>query len=97
MFYPFAVVYGFAYGGFDSPVTAMIGDIFGLRSIGIIMGVLGISFGIGAAIGPALGGLIFDSSRSYFLAFLIGAGAMLIAALSVALVSGETDNKVGTG
>jgi len=95
-FYLFAIVFGFAYGGFDSPVTAMIGDIFGLRNIGIIMGVLGISFGIGAAIGPALGGLIFDASQSYFLAFLIGAGAMLIAALSVAFVSGESGNNAGS-
>jgi len=96
MFYLFAIVYGFAYGGFDSPVTAMIGDIFGLRSIGVIIGVLGIGFGIGAAIGPAIGGLIFDVSGSYFIAFLIGAFAMLIAALSVVLVRWETNN-IGTG
>ena len=94
MLYLFSVVYGFTYGGFDSPVTAMIGDIFGLRSIGMIMGVLGIGWGIGAAIGPALGGLIFDVSRSYFAAFLIGAFAMLVAAISIALVRWETNKNI---
>ena len=94
MFYLFAIVYGFAYGGFDIPVTALVSDIFGLRSLGVIIGVLSISWGIGAAIGPALGGLIFDVSGSYFMAFLIGAFAMLIAALFMALARWETNKNV---
>jgi len=32
MFYIFAIVYGFASGGFDIPITALIGDIFGAVS-----------------------------------------------------------------
>ena len=90
MLYLFAVVYGFAYGGFDSPVTALIGDTFGPRSLGVIMGALGVGWGIGAAIGPAVGGLIFDVSKSYFMAFLIGALIMLVATLFVALTKRET-------
>ena len=39
-FYFFAMVYGFSFGGFDIPVTALIGDIFGLQSLGAIMGAL---------------------------------------------------------
>ena len=93
MLYLFAVVYGFAYGGFDSPVTALVGDIFGLRSLGIIIGVLGTGWGIGAAIGPVLGGLVFDVTQTYFLAFLIGALAMLIAVLCLAFVRWETNRQ----
>jgi len=90
MLYLFAIVYGFAYGGLSPPVTALISDTFGLRSIGVIFGVLEICFGIGAAIGPAMGGLIFDVRNSYSIAFLIGAVAMLIVTLLIALIRRET-------
>ena len=91
MFYIFALVYGFAYGGFTSSMTALFGDTFGLGRLGAIAGVLDIGFGVGAAIGPAAGGLIFDVNRSYSLAFLLGAAVMLITALLIAVVRRETD------
>ncbi|MFC2002594.1 MFS transporter [Chloroflexota bacterium] len=94
MFYLFAVVYGFAYGGFDAPTAALIGDIFGLRSLGVIMGVLVVGWGIGAAIGPAVGGFIYDVRESYFAAFLIGALSMLAAALLVSLTKRETSRNI---
>ena len=86
MFYLFAIVYGFALGGFDIPVTALIGDIFGLHSLGEIMGVLIIGWGLGAAIGPAVGGIIFDVHKTYFMAFMIGALAMMTATSCVAMI-----------
>jgi len=86
MFYLFAIVYGFALGGFDIPVTALISDIFGLQSLGEIMGVLIIGWGLGAAIGPAVGGIIFDVNKTYFLAFMIGALAMVVAISCVAMI-----------
>jgi len=86
MFYIFAIVYGFASGGFDIPITALIGDIFGVHSLGEIMGVLVIGWGLGAATGPAVGGLIFDVTENYFMAFIIGALAMMIATSFVAII-----------
>jgi len=56
MFYLFALAYGFAYGGIVPSIGALAGDAFGLRQIGAIMGVLDVGFGVGAAIGPAMGG-----------------------------------------
>ena len=75
MFYLFAVVFGFFYGGFDASTTALIGDIFGLRSIGIIMGTLSVGWSLGAAIGPFIGGLVYDISNNYSVAFSIDAGS----------------------
>jgi MFS family permease len=86
MVYLFAIVYGFASGGFTIPVTALIGDIFGVHSLGEIMGVLAIGWGLGAAIGPAVGGLIFDVTENYFMAFMIGALAMMVATSFVAII-----------
>ena len=90
MFYLFALVYGFAFGGIGPSMAALIGDTFGLRSIGMTLGVLEIGWGVGAAIGPAIGGLIFDVSNSYFMAFLIGTAALLIATLLIPLIRRET-------
>jgi len=89
MLYLFALVYGLAYGGIGPSMAALVGDTFGLRQIGAILGVLDVGFGVGAAIGPAIGGLIFDVSNSYFMAFLLGAMVMLVAALLIALIRRE--------
>lgn len=86
MLYVFAIVFGFSWGGLASQIPALIGDIFGGHSLGAIMGALLIGWNLGAAIGPAIGGFMFDVSGNYFLAFAIGAAAMLIAALLAALL-----------
>ena len=90
MFYLFAVIYGFAYGGIVPSIAALAGDAFGLRRIGSIMGGLEVGLGIGAAIGPALGGLIFDINHSYSLAFLLISAGMLVAVFLIALIGRET-------
>ncbi|MFC2014303.1 MFS transporter [Chloroflexota bacterium] len=94
MFYIFGVAYGFSRGGFDPPMTALVSDIFGLRSIGVIMGALNVAWGIGSAVGPAVGGLIFDVSNNYSVAFLAGAIAVLISAVFIALIRQETTGYV---
>ena len=85
MLYIFGVVYGFSYGGLSPSLTALVGDTFGPRNMGMILGVMEIGWGIGAAISAAVGGLVFDVSNSYSMAFLGGALAMLTVALLVAL------------
>lgn len=90
MLYLFALVYGFAFGGLAPVVTALIGDIFGLRNIGMILGVLDCGWGGGAAIGSAMGGLIFDVTNSYFMAWVLGAVAMLIVILFIAPIKRDT-------
>ncbi len=89
MFYLFAAAFGFGYGGFAPSLFPMLGDIFGLRNLGVIMGVLDIGWAIGSAIGPALGGLVFDVTKSYFLAFVAGAVIMLVMAIIIAFLPGQ--------
>ncbi len=89
MLQAFAIVFGFAYGGMSPSMAALISDTFGVGRIGTIMGALEVGFGIGSAIGPAVGGYIFDVNGSYTMAFLSWAVALLTAALITILVRRE--------
>ena len=93
MFYAFAIPYGFLWGGFSTIITALIGDIFGVRSIGSIMGVATVGWSLGAAAGPTIGGVIFDVTGNYFMAFAVGAVSMLIATLLIIPIDREADEK----
>lgn len=86
MFYVFALVFGLSWGGLTTMITALIGDVFGTRNLGAIMGVMSAGWSLGAAGGPAIGGFIFDASGSYGMAFVWGAGAMFAATVLMALV-----------
>jgi MFS family permease len=89
MLYVFAVVFGLFRGGADTLFLALIGDAFGIRHLGRIMGTLGVAFGVGTIIGPALGGYIFDITESYVIAFLLAALAMLVSSLLTSLTKRE--------
>ncbi len=90
MFYLFAAVFGFFFGGISTSTTAMIGDIFGLHSIGVIMGTMSACWALGGAIGPFIGGLVYDMWSNYSLAFSISAAAMMIVTLLLALTKRKT-------
>lgn len=97
MLYVFAIAFGFLWGGLGVLTTALIGDVFGMRSIGAIMGMMSAGWALGAASGPAIGGYIFDVSGTYFMAFAAGAVAILLAALLVALVTISYGSEASVG
>ena len=82
MFYLFAAVFGFAYGGYQPAISLVVADLFGLRSLGVILGAVVFFITIGASFGPALAGKIFDITSSYQLAFVICA---LLTAMAIIL------------
>ncbi|MFC2069440.1 MFS transporter [Chloroflexota bacterium] len=86
MLYLFAIVFGFSAGGTAPTINSLIVDFFGTRHIGIINAVSDVGWGIGSAIGPALAGYVFDTSGSYYLAFLVGMIAALIAGVLTILI-----------
>jgi len=63
--YLLAALFGFAYGGIAPQVPVLAAQFFGLSSLGSILGVLIFSGAVGGALGPLLGGKIFDLTRSY--------------------------------
>ena len=71
MFYLFAVLHGFSFGSIATLVPIVPAELFGLKSLGVIMGGIILLATIGEAIGAPLTGSIFDITGSYRLAFLI--------------------------
>ena len=80
MFYVFSALFGFAYGGWIPMFPAMMADLFGMASIGALTGIIHMGNAIGGAIGPILGGYIFDLTKSYLIAFILGAIVFYVAA-----------------
>ena len=87
--YAFACAAGVAYMGVLTALTALIGRSFGLANVGKVLGLLNISFGLAAFLGPLLGGILFDAMGSYRVAFIGVAGAAGIAALLVTQVKSD--------
>jgi MFS family permease len=77
-------VFGFGFAGADTVIVRIIPDVFGLRALGAIMGVLASGWRVGAALGPATAGFIYDLTRSYAIPF--GAAPLLLA-VGLVLVS----------
>jgi len=71
MFYLFAGVFGFAYGGTVSLLTVVAAELFGLKFLGVIFGSAFVLGSVGGALGPLLAGTIFDITGGYSLALLI--------------------------
>jgi MFS family permease len=78
-FYLLAFIFGLAYGNGVAQESPLVAKVFGLTSLGSILGVIVLSFGIGAAVGPVLAGYIFDVTGSYHIALIMTAAISVIA------------------
>jgi len=81
----FACLHGFAHGGFFAIVAPLTAEFFGTRSHGELFGVITFASTIGAAVGPVLAGMMYDSTGSYRLIFGLLAGAS-VAGLVIAVL-----------
>ena len=78
MLYLFGVAFGFASNGLIALMPPMIAELFGLGSLGVLLGIVNAGGAIGEATGPVLTGGIFDITGSYQWAFLICAALSVI-------------------
>lgn len=77
----FLILFGMGLGGGAVLVPLLVGEYFGLRAFGTILGVVTISATLGAAVGPVVTGRIFDVTGSYDLAFMLHIVSFCAAAL----------------
>lgn len=87
MLYVYALFWGIGEGGRSGLLTAMASDAFPGPAQGTIVGTMGAFFGLGAAGGSWLGGLVYDWSGQYAMAFHV---ALLATALATAAVAGAS-------
>jgi MFS family permease len=83
MFYLFAIVFGLGWGGLGVNLVTLSSEIFASPNLGAIFGTLEMGYALGAAVGPLIGGAIFDMTGNYAIAFIVGANTMLIIAFLV--------------
>jgi MFS family permease len=82
-FYATAFVFGMAYGGVMPLYAALARNYFAPEIMGSVLGGLTLTSGLGMALGPALGGWVFDHLHAYTWMYLgslaVGLGAAAIA------------------
>ena len=83
MLYLFATVYGIAHGAFFTAISPIVAEFFGIRSHGVLFGIVAFSGTVGGAIGPVVTGYIFDVTAAYSLAFWLCA---LMSTLGLVLI-----------
>lgn len=71
--YVFAVLFGMGIGAMTGLTTALGSDMYRGPHFGTILGFMTIGFGLGGALGPLLGGFVFELTGSYraMLAYVI--------------------------
>ncbi|MBW2284623.1 MAG: MFS transporter [Deltaproteobacteria bacterium] len=79
MLFLFAIIYGFAHGGFFTVMSPTVAELFGTASHGSLFGIVLFCGTIGGAIGPIMAGYTFDVTGSYHPMFLAMTGLLAIA------------------
>lgn len=84
------VAFGAGFAAADTMIAKAIPEVFGVRAIGAIMGVLTLGWRSGAALGPAGAGFLYDATGSYAVPF--GAAPLVVLA-SWGLFSAATSRR----
>ena len=69
-FYALALMFGFAYGGVMPLYAILVREYFGARIMGTAFGAVALASTLGMALGPWLGGWLYDAFGSYAWLFI---------------------------
>jgi MFS family permease len=78
-----AVIYSIGHSAGTPTYGAVIADVFSGRQIGLIFGLVEVSFGLGSALGAWAGGYLFDVTGSYRWAFAFCLFCFALSALAI--------------
>jgi sugar phosphate permease len=93
MIYVFAVIFGIGLGGDYMIIPLMAAELFGVRVLGRVMGIILVVDGIAEAYAPKQVARIFDQTRSYNGGFALLVGLAALGAIAIALLPRKTLNK----
>jgi MFS family permease len=95
MIYLFSFIFGVGWGNQAVLRYSLTSEVFGLRSIGLILGVLAVGEALAAACGSYFAGYLFDLSGSYRAVFWMGIVISLLGAFLVGLLKPMVRAKSG--
>jgi len=84
--YVFAVIFGIGLGGDYMIIPLMAGDLFGVKTLGRVMGIILVADGIAEASMPMLVGAIRDRAGNYTPGFFLLIGVALAGALIISFL-----------
>ncbi len=79
----FALLYGLGHSASNPVYASTIADIFWGRNVAMIVGLLEITFGLGAALGTWFGGFAYDVTGSYQYAWMLELLCLAVVYLSI--------------
>ncbi len=82
--YIFLVVFGIGYGGAIPVFIAMRGEYFGRKAFATIQGLMRLFLMIPTVIGPVFAGYVYDTTGSYYYAFVLFTVLYVIGAIVIA-------------
>jgi MFS family permease len=85
LLYAFILLFGLTLGARGPIIAALAADLYRGRSYGAVLGLITLGNRLGSAVGPWLGGAIYDMTGSYRAAFGVAITAILIAAGALTL------------
>jgi predicted MFS family arabinose efflux permease len=83
MLFVFGAAFGFGHGGMAIMESPMVANVFGMRSHGVILGLVFFFDTVGGATGPFLAGYAFDVRHSYNVSFLLCAILSVISFVAI--------------
>ncbi|MBI2870046.1 MAG: MFS transporter [Chloroflexi bacterium] len=83
LFFVFAIIFGFTYGGDVPQVPAITAQFFGLASLGVLYGLITTVGNVAGAVGPILAGYAYDTTGTYTLVFLGIAASLFLSSFLV--------------
>jgi MFS family permease len=95
--YVFAIVFGLGLGGEYMIIPLMAAELFGVRVLGRVMGIVLTADGVAEATAPMLVGYLRDRSGSYDIGFTTLVAAALIGAVAIALLPRRSQLEPGLG
>ena len=97
LIYLFAIVFGIGLGGDYMIIPLMAAELFGVKVMGRLMGVVLTADGVAEALAPMLVGRLRDSTTSYAMGFVVLIGLALIGAAAVSLLPRKEYNSTVCG
>ena len=82
----FVILFGMGLGGVAVLIPLLVGECFGLRAFGKVLGLVTISATLGGAVGPVVTGRIFDVMGSYQVAFILHIIAFAAGAVAISFL-----------